>query len=428
MSARVEEPWTEKYRPRRIDEVVGNPNAKKAFVAWLNKWLAGRPEKRAALLYGPPGCGKTSLVHAAAHQLGLELIEANASDVRTSEALGRRVLRAVTEGSLFGARGKIILLDEVDGINPREDRGGLETIIGIIKVSRYPVALTANDPWDPRLRELRSMCELIEFRKLGIRDVVKALREICRQEGVECDHAVLRAIAVNCEGDLRAAINDLQSIAMDRRRVSLEDLEVLGYRARQMNMFEVVRQVLAAKRPEAAKAVLSTPSLNYEMLMQWLNENIPYQYSPSLIAIADAYDALSKADIVLARMRRRQAWTLLPYALDLMTAGVASAREKPPFKFVKYSFPYKLRALYATRGERDERMRIAKVVARACHTSARKALTEVLPFLKLIYEENPQAGRRLLRSLRISEASFVRALRLRAAVARPTTRTRRPRA
>ena len=421
-------PWTEKYRPKRIDEVVGNPEAKKAFVAWLNKWLAGRPEKKAALLYGPPGCGKTSLVHAAAHQLGLELIEANASDVRTSEALRRSVLRSATEGSLFGARGKIILLDEVDGVSPREDRGGLDMIMEIIKASQYPVVLTANDPWDPRLRQLRSMCKLIEFRKLGIRDVVRALREICRREGIECDYSVLRAIAGNCEGDLRAAINDLQSIAMGRRRVTLEDLEVLGYRARQMNMFEVVRQVLTAKRPEAAKAVLSMPSLDYEMLMQWLNENIPYQYSPSIVAIADAYDALSRADMMLGRIKRRQAWTLLPYALDLMTAGVASAREKPPFKFVKYSFPYKLRALSATKEQRDERMRIARVIAKTCHTSARKALTEILPFLKLIYEENPQAGRKLLKGLGISESKFAKALGLHVHTVRPSARARRARA
>ena len=413
MATRAEVPWVEKYRPRRIDDVVGNPKAKKAFVAWLNKWLAGRPDKKAALLYGPPGCGKTSLVHAAAIQLNLELVEANASDVRTSETLRRRIFRAATEGSLFGARGKLILLDEVDGISPREDRGGLETILELIDVSYHPVVLTANDPWDPRLRVLRAKCTMIEFRKLGIRDITKVLREICRREGVECDYSVLRAIAGNCEGDLRAAINDLQSIAMGRRRITLDDLEVLGYRAKQLNMFEVVRYVLTARRPESAKAVLSMPSLDYEMLMQWLNENIPYQYSPSLVAIADAYDALSRADMLLGRIRRKQLWSLLPYALDLMTAGVASARNRPPFKFVKYRFPYKLRVLSATRELRERRMRVARAISSKCHLSSRKALLEILPFMKIIYEADPAKGRKVLESLGISEKAFLEAVGLR---------------
>ena len=402
----VEVPWVEKYKPKRIDEVVGNAQAKKQFVAWLNKWMRGRPEKKAALLYGPPGTGKTSLVHAAAHQYGLELIEANASDVRTSEALRRRVLRAATEASLFSARGKMILLDEVDGISPREDRGGLSTIIDIIKVSRHPVVLTANDPWDPRLRPLRDLCVMIEFKKLTKREIVSVLREICRREGIECDYAALAEIANRAKGDLRAAINDLQSVAMGRRRVTLADLEVLGYRAKQLNMFEIVRSVLTAKSPEQARMVLSIPSLDYEMLMLWLNENIPYQYSPSLVAIADAYDALSRADVFLGRIKRKQKWALLPYALNLMTAGVASAREKPPFKFVKYSFPYKLRALAAMKEKREKRRSIAMSIAKAIHVSSKTALLEVIPYIKVIYEANPAMGRKILKSLGISERSF----------------------
>ena len=403
--------WVEKYRPKRIDDVVGNPEARKAFVAWLNQWLAGNPpEKKAILLYGPPGCGKTSLVHAASNQLGLELIEVNASDVRSSEALHRKVLRAATEGTLMGARGKIILLDEVDGVNPREDRGGLDAILEIIRASRYPVVLTANDPWDPKLRELRNYCEMIEFRKLGKREVMKVLSDICRREGIECDPAVIDAIAENSEGDLRAAINDLQAIAEGRKRISLSDLEMLGYRAKQLNMFEVVRMVLAAKRPEAARAVLSMPSLDYEMLMQWLNENIPYQYLPSYVAVADAYDALSKADIMLSRIKRRQAWTLLPYALDLMTMGVAAAREKPPFKFVKYSFPQKLRLLSSTKESREDRLRVMRAIARACHTSLSVAMLEVAPFLKIICEHDPERGSRIAESLGVSADALFKAL------------------
>ena len=399
-------PWVEKYRPKRIEEVVGNPEAKKVFVAWLNKWMKGKPDKKAALLYGPSGTGKTSLVYAAASQYNLELIEANASDVRTEKALKECIFRAVSETSLLGLRGKIILLDEVDGLNPREDRGGLEAIIELIKVSRYPVVLTANDPWDPRLRSLRELCEMIEFRKIGKRDLKMVLRNICKKENIECDEAAISAIAENSQGDLRAAINDLQSISMGKKKVTLTDLEVLGYRAKQLNMFEIVRYVLTAKRPEQAKAVLSMPSLDYEMLIQWLNENIPYQYWPSIRAIADAYDALSKADVFLGRIKRRQNWSLLPYALDLMTAGVASARDKPPFKFVKYKFPERLRILSSSKYKRGMIKRIALRIAQTLHASSRTVLTEVIPFLKIIYENDKEKGRKILKTMDISPELF----------------------
>jgi len=406
MSSGIIIPWVEKYRPKRIEEVVGNPNAKKAFVAWLNKWVRGNPTKKAILLYGPPGTGKTSLVYAASRQYDLELIEANASDVRTSQAIRRRIFRAVTEASLFGKRGKIILLDEVDGISPKEDRGGLQTILELIRETRYPIVLTANNPWDPKLRPLRDLCTLVEFKKIGKRDIIRVLQDICKREGIECNYQVLSALADNARGDLRAAINDLQIISAGKKLVSLEDLEVLGYRAKQLNMFEVVRQVLTARRPETARMVLGMPSLDYEMLMLWLNENILYQYWPSLTAIADGYNMLSRADVFLGRIRRKQYWNLLPYALELMTMGVASAREKPPFKFVKYKFPEKLRMLSRLRERRERMNNILKVIGKATHVSMRKASTEIIPYLKVIAEEKPEMLRRILKSMDISEKYF----------------------
>ncbi len=207
-------PWTEKYRPRRIADVVGNEEAKKKFVAWINQWLKGKVRKKAVLLYGPPGCGKTSLVHALAHQFGWELIELNASDFRSRNAIRERVFNAARMGSLFGSRGKIILLDEVDGISAKEDTGGLSAILELVQISNFPVVLTANDPWDPKLRSLREACELIEFKKLKKREVMKVLEEICKKEGITCERHIISAIAQNSKGDLRAAINDLQTVAM----------------------------------------------------------------------------------------------------------------------------------------------------------------------------------------------------------------------
>ena len=119
-------PWIIKYRPKKIAEVVDQDNAKRQFIPWIKAWIEGKkPEKKAALLYGPAGCGKTSLVEATAKELGLELIEMNASDFRTREAIERIAKVAATKYSLFGFRGKIILLDEIDGISAIADRGAV---------------------------------------------------------------------------------------------------------------------------------------------------------------------------------------------------------------------------------------------------------------------------------------------------------------
>ena len=76
--------WVEKYRPKKIEDIVGNEEAKATFIEWLkNK----RRSKKAALLYGSPGVGKTALVNAAAKEFGFIIIEMNASDTRSEKAI-----------------------------------------------------------------------------------------------------------------------------------------------------------------------------------------------------------------------------------------------------------------------------------------------------------------------------------------------------
>ena len=75
--------WSEKYRPKDLDELLGNEKIQKQFLTWLGSWETGK----SGLLIGPPGVGKTTLVHLSALKLGFNLIELNASDVRSKKKL-----------------------------------------------------------------------------------------------------------------------------------------------------------------------------------------------------------------------------------------------------------------------------------------------------------------------------------------------------
>ena len=399
-------PWVEKYRPKSLKDLVNQEEAKKKLLSWLESWSRGKPIKKAVLLYGPPGCGKTAIVHAIANDFNLEVVEVNASDFRTATALERTIARTIRERSLFGKRGKLALLDEVDGLSPLQDAGAIEAIVKIVEKSRIPTIMTANDPWDPRFRDLRNISLLIEMKKLNRRDIVTVLKRICLKEGIKVDTEVLRIIARRSRGDLRAAINDLQAIGEGRRVIRVEDLDILMPRASQLNMFEIVRTVLTAKTPEQAKSVLTLPSLDYQMLFHWISENLPYQYSESMEALAAAYDALSRADVYFGRIKRTQNWSLLSYALELMTAGVAVVPGKPKFRFVKYSFPQRLKLLSKMKETKKIRDSVLSIIAKKCHVSRAVANTEILPYIKIIYSESPEQGRKILKWLGISEDRF----------------------
>lgn len=393
-------PWVLKYKPKRLEEIVGNREVALAFRKWLQDRMSGKKVKRAALLHGPPGVGKTLTVEVAAGQLGLELVELNASDFRTREAVERIAGGAARQASLLGVAGKLILLDEIDGITS-EDKGGIPAVVELINYSRFPVVLTANNPWDPMFRNLREICEMFKYDRIRSTSIVAYLRQICKMEGITPDDDALKVIAEHSEGDLRAALNDLQMVAQGAKRLTKDMAMGLYYRTHQQSAFDVLKRIFSARTAVAAKMAVEGSLVDFDTLVKWINENIPYQYADPE-ELAAAYDALSKADIYYARVKRTQNWDLFKYVIDFATAGVALAK-KGPFKFVKYQFPKDILILSATKGERGVKSEILSKIRERCHISRRRAVAEYLPYLKMMVSENPGLAQRIAKQLGLSD-------------------------
>ncbi len=396
-------PWIIKYRPKAVDEVVNQEQAKKLFIPWIKQWLTGRPpEKKAALFYGPAGVGKTSLVEAVAHEYGLELIEMNASDFRRKEDIERIAKVAATQMGLFGKK-RIILLDEVDGISGTADRGGLDAILELIRITKHPIVMTANDPWDTRLKPLRDASLMVPFNRLSERYIVTALKRICKLENIECEEKALKLIAQRAEGDLRSAINDLQAIAEGYGKVTVDIVgSVLVSRDRQYSPWEMLRHLFMSKYAWQAKRAVTHADLDYETLLQWINENIPHQYTDAE-DIWRAYESLARADIMLARTKRRGAWELLGYVFDLAGPGVALARKKSKFRWARYQYPQKILLLARTRELREVRDALAEAMAKRLLTSKKRFISEVMPYLRIIFEHRPDYAARIAISYNLTD-------------------------
>ncbi|MEM1602079.1 MAG: replication factor C large subunit [Candidatus Bathyarchaeia archaeon] len=394
-------PWTLKYKPRSLSEIIGNEEAKKKILEWMNSWKKGIPEKRALFIYGPPGVGKTATVEALANDLNMELVMTDASTYRTEENVRRFAGRASQYGSLFG-RGKIIVFDEVDGITGSADTGGLAAIIDVIKNTRVPVILIANDAYDPRFAPLRNLCLLVEFKRLSVTEVARHLARICAREGIVADEKALRFIAERSSGDIRSAILDLQALAQGRSRLTYEDVSWLAARDRKEEIFNVLRMIFYAKSASSAKSAVNMADVDVDMLFEWIYENIPYHIKnpPELAA---AMDALAKADIYRGALKETGDWSFLRYIIDLMTAGVAFSWSRKASGWVPFKFPERIKIASATKEEREMLEEIGKRIGKKCHLSSSRAIVEVLPYLRIILQNNPKVGKRIARWLNLTD-------------------------
>jgi replication factor C large subunit len=397
--------WTVKHKPKSLNEIVGNEEAIEKLANWVKSWDKSRPQKRAALLYGPPGVGKTVSVEALANDLDMELVERNASDYRTEDAVQKFAGLASQSGTLFGKK-RLILFDELDGITGKEDRGGVGAITQIVKTALVPIILIANNAYDPRLGALRFYCLLLEFRKPPVGEVMKHLSRICQRENIMADEPALKFIAQRSEGDVRSAVNDLQALAQGKKTLAYEDVSWLAYRDRKEAIFNILRLIFYGKSVESARRAVDMADVDPDMLFQWIYENVPYHLrDPN--DLANAMDSLAKADLYRGRIQKSQNWVLTRYVLDFMTAGVAMARERTqPAGFVPLRFPERIRMLSKTRSERQMQAHIGLNIKKRCHISAKGATKEILPYIRIIFENDAKMAAGLVKWFDFDEATI----------------------
>lgn len=356
-------------------------------------------------MYGPPGIGKTTLVECLAREFGYELIEMNASDFRRSRDIDRVAIKSSDKLSLDG-RKKIILMDEVDGIYEKIDAGAIDAILRLIEETKFPIIMTANDPWANQLRSLRENVLMIGLKKLGKREILEILRRICVAENIICKEDALEYIYNLSSGDLRSAINDLQAVAEGFGKVDLDLAKtILRRRDRELDPFETLRNIFGSKYAWQAKNAITNTSLDRDMLLEWLNENLPNQIQDPE-DLWRAYENLAKATIYTSRIIRTGDWDLLSYAIDLMGPGIAFAiknNEKDKWRWVKYSFPERIRELSKTKETREILNSIASIIGAREHVSRLRAKTDVIPFLRIIFQHNTDLAAKMALSYGLTD-------------------------
>lgn len=371
--------WVDKYSPKKFTEIIGQNKSIEIFLRWFKSW---KPGGKALLFYGPPGVGKNSLLQVAAKENNLDLIELNASNYRTASQIKDIIGKSMKQKSLF-KKGKIFVFDEVNGIAKQEDKGGIIELINIIKESQYPIVVISNDPWDEKLKSLREHCQLVEFGKIPYWNILKKLQYICEKEGIRCDSEVLKFIAKMSSGDLRSAINDLETISESRKEVKIEDIASISQREREVNIFDVLKIIFKTETAITAKLALQNSEKDIEEIFWWIEQNIINEYEKPE-EIAAAYNMLSEADLFNNRAKSKQEYKLNKYMLDFMTAGVALSKKNVYRKFSKYEYPDMIKILGITKMRRKEDKEKIASLAKQLHCSSRKVRLYFLPYLKIM--------------------------------------------
>ncbi len=379
--------WVEKYRPKSFENIKGQFEAAEKIKNFINSF----PKKKAALLYGPPGTGKTTLAQVFAKEMSSEIFELNASDLRNKGKLQEILKPALEQKSLFKEL-KIILVDEVDGISA-VDRGGISELLNLIESSKYPILITANDIWDKKFSDLRRKSELVQLKEIDYRTTKDVLIGILKNENKFLDNDILTKIAINSKGDLRAAINDLQTES------GVKDSGViLNERNKEVDIFNALKLIFKGKPTEESIRVFDSVDMSIDEIMLWVEKNIPAEYKGE--ELAKAIDLLSRTDIFKRRIYRQQYWRFLIYENFFLSYGIAAAKKEAKTGFTSYKRPDRILKIWINNRKNEKMKTIAKKYAKYVHIGEKRAMNEFK--INKAFLKNPA----IQKELRLSEGEI----------------------
>ncbi|CCK73498.1 replication factor C subunit 4 NDAI_0G05150 [Naumovozyma dairenensis CBS 421] len=212
MSARpltLELPWVEKYRPHVLKDIVGNEET----ILRLEQ-IAQDGNMPHMIISGLPGIGKTTSIHCLAHELlgdaySRAVLELNASDDRGIDVVRNQIKHfAQKKCYLPPGKHKIIILDEADSMTAGAQQALRRTMELFSNSTRFAFACNQSNKI---IEPLQSRCAILRYSKLSDEQVLKRLLEIIKLEDVKYTNDGLEAIIFTAEGDMRQAINNLQS-------------------------------------------------------------------------------------------------------------------------------------------------------------------------------------------------------------------------
>lgn len=399
------QPWIRKYEPKFSKDVKGQDTAVQQLSDYIQNYK--QQKRKALVLYGPNGCGKTSSVYAIANELNLEVIEVNASDFRNKDAINTVLGGATQQMSLF-SKGKIILVDEIDGLSGTKDRGGIPAVTALLDKSSFPVILTALEPYNKKFSTLRKKATLLQFNELNYLEIYQILKHIAQKESVQFEDLALKALARRAGGDCRAAINDLQILS--NQPITSESVNSLSDRYQTVSIKQALTTIFKTTDANLALSAFDNVAEDMDKRIMWLDENLPQEYTDPE-DLYNAYNCLSKADVYNGRIRRWQHWRFLVYMSNLITAGIATSKKQKYKTPPNYRDSDRILNLWKLNMKYQKRKAIVQKLAEYTHTSTKTATQDIFPYFHHIIKNNEQMRKELQEELDLDKDEIAWLLR-----------------
>ena len=362
--------WSEKYRPQRFTDLLGNEDSRKFFLGWFEKWKKGT---KPLLLVGPPGIGKTTLANLAGKNFGYDMISLNASDVRNKKNIQEILQPVLGNQTVLGK--PMIFIDEVDGVHGRSDYGGVEALINILKEPTVPIILAANNDSSDKMKKIKKVVKTISLRPLPPRLLRLYLNMVLEKENANINPGRLFKLVSESNGDIRSMLNSAQALVTGFEPSTERTFESL-------DVEEGINAFYKAQSIDEARAVLYSMRIDpREKISAFYSSIITSNISNS--EMEKFLQVISEADMLYGRIMKTQEWRLLRY-LDSILLGLY--KKDIAVRYSRYNLSWQV--LNRLRSDGSKFKSISSNFSKQLHISSSIFATFYLPYMLLCMKNN----------------------------------------
>lgn len=339
--AQISDLWTEKYKPLKSVDIIGNSSALDKLQAWLENWenncLIGDKSKgkvkstehtnaKAAIISGPPGIGKTTAARLLALENGFKVMEMNASDIRSKKLIQETVLGSSLSHCLTmqgDVVRNLIIMDEVDGMSAG-DRGGVAALIKVIESSRNPIICICNDRQSPKLKSLLNHCYDIRFSKPNKLQITRRVLQILRQEQINVEPNAVEFLVESSGNDIRQILTNFDMWSRSYSEMTYMQAKRTFSSGNKdttcmVSNFEAALKLFNSSemRRLSHKERIDLAYIDYDLIPLIVHENyLDALDKNNLERLSQAADSIVLADLMNREIYGNGNWSLLPAYLQ----------------------------------------------------------------------------------------------------------------
>lgn len=317
--------FTTIYRPKKIDDFVGNKNIIQPFIKWLLEWESTNKKNKCALVSGLTGIGKSLLVELILNKHDYNIINLSLEDERDKDYMNNVIKPILKTKKTFDGQENVLVVSEIDAGG---DYGFISSLTECIKETKIPIICICNDRFDQSIKPILNYCFDIKMTKPSYQDVYRLLYKIVVTEKIKIKEQELKELYEQSNGDIRFIINTLQ-IEMRKSKKNIQS----------SNIFETTGKLLSMD--ETIDSKYDTYWLSNDLHPLMVQEN----YINNILSINNevkrldnlAYSshALSDADLFETQVNMTN-WEFAPHVALSVIKATSKCNKKAMVKFPQF--------------------------------------------------------------------------------------------